>query len=451
MPDLSRLETLIARLAKIDFSQSSEQDTREIAVNTVIGELGWDTLDRDEVAREYSVRGGRVDYCLRSQARDLVLIEVKRAGTDLTEHQEQLLRYAFDQGASMAALTDGLVWWLYLPMEKVSWEQRRFVRVSFREQQSADAAAALYRFLNRNGVTSGEAHNEAKREFESQERERRVRAALQNAWEKVLGDPDSLLREELSDTVEEISGYPPDREMIADFLQGVQGNRNSGPQVSQKGPPQVLGGEVASRPDSKKQAASEADAAAAAAKPGRKRAKRGNGVNFEPNGVTPKMRDGTKQAALRDALRYGATLDDLSAVTTKANGEPWPPSAVISALHYDVRKHGYGVRTTFDNGDADKSRYWLIEPNGACNAPTDASSAVEASMGEARRKGGNNKRLVGFRLDGERYEVTRWGLLPARVCEVLAREAVPEFAERLAEVRGDGPYFRSCTHKGFLH
>ena len=448
MPDLSRLEALIARLAEIDFSQSSEQDTREIAVNTVIRELGWDTLDRDEVSREYSVRGGRVDYCLRNQARDLVLIEVKRAGTDLTEHQEQLLRYAFDQGASMAALTDGLVWWLYLPMEKVSWEQRRFARVSFREQQSADAAAALYRFLNRNGVTGGEAHKEAKREFESQERDRRVRAALQNAWEKVLGDPDSLLREELSDTVEEISGYPPDRQMIADFLQGVLGTRNSGPQVSQRGLPLVLGDEVALRPDSKKQAASEADAAAAAAKPGRKRTKRGSGVNFEPNGVTPKMRDGTKQAALRDALRYGATLDDLSAVTTKANGEPWPPSAVISALHYDVRKHGYGVRTTFDSGDADKPRYWLIEPNGACNAPTDASNAVETSIGESWRKGGGNRRLVGFRLDGTYHEEANSRRMLLRICEMLAQQFGPVFVERASKLRGrEKPLFSSSPEE----
>ena len=232
MPDLSRLESLIARLAGIDFSQSSEQDTREIAVNTVIGELGWDTLDRNEVAREYSVRGGRVDYCLRSQTRNLVLIEVKRAGTDLAEHQEQLLRYAFDEGASLAALTDGLVWWLYLPMEKVGWEQRRFARVDFREQQSADAAATLYRFLNRSGVVSGEAQEEARREFESQERERLVRTALQDAWQRVLGDPDSLLREELADAVEDISGHRPDRDTIAGFLQRMLGNAGTGGQTS---------------------------------------------------------------------------------------------------------------------------------------------------------------------------------------------------------------------------
>lgn len=224
MPDLSRLESLIARLAGIDFSQSSEQDTREIAVNTIIGELGWDTLDRNEVAREYSVRGGRVDYCLRSQTRNLVLIEVKRAGTDLAEHQEQLLRYAFDEGVPLAALTDGLVWWLYLPTAGASWEQRRFYRVHFREERFTDTAGALHRFLNRDGVISGEAQEEAKREFESQERDRRARAALQQAWQQVLSDPNSLFREELADAAEEISGYRPYREAVSDFLQGMSGN-----------------------------------------------------------------------------------------------------------------------------------------------------------------------------------------------------------------------------------
>ncbi len=79
-------------------------------MNPVIGALAWNVFDPNEVDCEYSVRGGYVDYCLRSQARNLVLIEVKRAGADLTKHQEQLLRYAFYEGAPLAVLTDGLVW-----------------------------------------------------------------------------------------------------------------------------------------------------------------------------------------------------------------------------------------------------------------------------------------------------------------------------------------------------
>ena len=79
-------------------------------MNPSISALGWDTFDPNEVAREYSVLGGKVDYCLRIQNKPQVLIEVKRIGSNLNDHQEQLLRYAFEEGISLAALTDGLIW-----------------------------------------------------------------------------------------------------------------------------------------------------------------------------------------------------------------------------------------------------------------------------------------------------------------------------------------------------
>ena len=93
---------------------------------------------------------------------------------------------------------------------------------AFREQHSGDAAAAIYRFLNREGLIGGEALEEAKREFKSQERDRLVRVALQEAWRQVLGDPQGLLRDLLAETVSEISGHVPDRGEIAEFLQGYR-------------------------------------------------------------------------------------------------------------------------------------------------------------------------------------------------------------------------------------
>ena len=224
MSDLDNLEALIARLAVIDFSQTSEQATREIAVNPFIGALGWDTFNPGEVAREHPVRGGKVDYCLRGPTGALVLIEVKRTGTEFSEqHQEQLLGYAFREGAPLAALTDGLVWWLYLPRAGGSWEQRRFYSIDFCKQDSAAAAASMHRFLSREGLVGGTAQNEAQWEFESQERDRRVRATLQEAWEQVLCDPESLLPELLAEKVEKISGYLPDRETVTEFLHRVSG------------------------------------------------------------------------------------------------------------------------------------------------------------------------------------------------------------------------------------
>ena len=224
MPDLVDFEALITRLAARNFSKTSEQDTREVAVNPIIGALGWDTFDPDEVAREYSVRGGKIDYCLRGPRGPLVLIEVKRTGSELGDHQEQLLGYAFREGVPLAALTDGLVWWLYLPTAAGSWERRRFYRINFHDQDTADAASAMRRFLNREGLVGGTALDEARREFEGQERDRRVRATLREAWRQVLCDPESLLPELLAEKVKEVSGYLPDPETVTEFLHGVSGN-----------------------------------------------------------------------------------------------------------------------------------------------------------------------------------------------------------------------------------
>ncbi len=104
------LAELVRRLARSEaLAQSVEEATRQAAVLPVLDGLRWDWRDLDEVVPEFVVRGGRVDYCLRSAGRTLVLIEVKRTGTDLAPHQEQLLRYAFEEGAPLAVLTDGLI------------------------------------------------------------------------------------------------------------------------------------------------------------------------------------------------------------------------------------------------------------------------------------------------------------------------------------------------------
>lgn len=235
---LSALEELIARVIDINFSsQASEQATREMAVNPIIAALGWDTFNPGEVAREYPVLGGKVDYCLRESDQDLVLIEAKRVDTDLGEHQEQLLRYAFNAGVPLAALTDGLLWWLYLPMAAdTNWEQRRFFRIDFREQGAANAAADIHRFLNRQGVTGGTSQEEAQLEFESQKRDRRVSAALQEAWWRILGDPQGLLRDLLAETVHEISGDVPDPGVIAEFLEEISGSENTQAEAPPKSP-----------------------------------------------------------------------------------------------------------------------------------------------------------------------------------------------------------------------
>ena len=222
MPDTTELEALITRLANDRaLLQRGEATTRQGAVNPTLRALGWNTDNLAEVDPEFEDGGGgKVDYCLRHRGRNLVLIEVKRASADLGPHQGQLLQYAFGLGVELAALTNGLDWWLYLPMKGGrSFEGRRFARIDFRTQDAGEATASLNRFLNRDEVASGATLKEAEDEFERQERDQHVRAAMPQAWSRVLGD--APLHELLALEVERIAGHRPSPNAVAAFLSEV--------------------------------------------------------------------------------------------------------------------------------------------------------------------------------------------------------------------------------------
>ena len=223
MPETNDLEALIADLARNKKLGQSEMATRLWAVDPVLEALSWRLRDPNEVEPEYPVLDGRVDYCLRLRGRSRVFIEVKRTGTDLSEHQQQLLRYAFQEGVDLGVLTDGLVWWLYLPGGAGGsvWEHRRFYSLDVTREPAGGAAASLRRFLGREATACGDALDAAKSAFERLERERRVRGALPQAWEELVSEPDDLLVELLRDRVAAISGDLPDAEAAVEFLRGT--------------------------------------------------------------------------------------------------------------------------------------------------------------------------------------------------------------------------------------
>ena len=225
MPGTTELEALITRLTNDRaLLQRGEAATRQGAVNPTLRALGWNTDNLDEVDPEFEdSRGGKVDYCLRYQGTALVLIEVKRAGADLGQHQEQLLNYAFGIGVRLAVLTNGLAWWLYLPMKGGrSFERRRFASIDFRGEDAGEAAAALNRFLNRDACLSGVTLTAAEEEFERLERDQQVRTALPDAWSRVLGD--RRLHDLFAQMVEEVSGHRPNPQTLAEFLQTKGGD-----------------------------------------------------------------------------------------------------------------------------------------------------------------------------------------------------------------------------------
>ena len=115
--------------ATATFGAMDESATKQGVVLRLLSIAGWDTFDVSQVVPEYTVGTRRVDYALRPGTPNAVFIEVKRTGENLERHQQQLLEYCFQEGVNLAVLTNGRTWWLYLPLQAGSWEQRRFLTI----------------------------------------------------------------------------------------------------------------------------------------------------------------------------------------------------------------------------------------------------------------------------------------------------------------------------------
>lgn len=446
----SRLEDLIARIRLINFGQGAEQATREMAVNPVIDALGWDTFNPDEVDREYSVHGGRVDYCLRTRSRNLVLIEVKRAGTDLDDHEEQLLRYAFDEGVPLAALTDGLIWWLYLPRAEGRWQQRRFYRVDLHEEDPADTAAALYRFLNHDGVLNGKALQEAQREFDSQERDRRLRSALQEAWNRVLKDPKSLLRDLLSETVHDIADSVPDDEMIDEFLAAISGNGNEDSEpipAAREGMLPLVRRERAnlgraSLPASKRRGGSRPTAFLLDGQ----RHEVGNWrhllVQLCEQLATehgPEFADRVSRVRGRKRLYFSSATEDLREAI------PIPGLTLYVEGNVSARQAERMARMTLREirGSDDGFEIEIGGRKDSGNAAGPPKRGQAHGRSSPKPETFTSRQPVAFVLDGRRHEVTRWREIIRGVCEMLATDPEIDFQQRVTEVRGTGRVYFS--------
>jgi hypothetical protein len=226
------LEELLRRLSQDQLLfQGVEEATRLGAVLPVLAQLGWNPYNVREVVPEFSVGSGRVDYCLALGERKAVFVEVKRMTEDLEKHEEQLLEYAFREGIDIAVLTNGLVWWFYLPLGGGNWQQRRFFTIDIRQQEPGKAAQHFREFLGREAIAKGSALVHARSVQASREKENLVQRTMPKAWEQLFSEPDDVLLERLAEKTESMCGYRPELETLANFV------RDNAPKtVSQLGP-----------------------------------------------------------------------------------------------------------------------------------------------------------------------------------------------------------------------
>ena len=220
MPDA--LHDHVERIAcNRDLETYSEDRTKQSILLPIFQLLGWSIFDVDEVYPEYSAGRGRVDYALRVGGTNKVFVEAKRCSVDLEAHQEQLLNYAFQHGVPLAVLTNGIVWWFYLPLREGVWEQRKFYSIDLQQQAASDVATRLNDFLGRDGVASGSAARNAEEVLTSRRRRLSVERTLPAAWASLLAEPDASLVEVLRERVEQMAGFSPTSAEVAHFLRHV--------------------------------------------------------------------------------------------------------------------------------------------------------------------------------------------------------------------------------------
>ncbi len=195
-----------------------ESATKQGVVLRLLYLAGWNTFDVSEVVPEYTVGNLRVDFALRPGTTNAVFIEVKRPGENLESHQQQLLEYCFQEGTELAALTNGRTWWLYLPLQRGNWDQRRFLTIDLESQDPAIIEQRFMEYLSQEKVISGRAVSNAENSVRSQQRAEIIDKTIIEAWNQIVEIPDDMLVDLISETTERICGMKPEPELVKQFL-----------------------------------------------------------------------------------------------------------------------------------------------------------------------------------------------------------------------------------------
>lgn len=197
-----------------ELTSLSEADISLSVVLRVLGTLNWNIHNHREVSSQHSVEKKSVDLALLTGNTTTVFIEVKKGGEPLRKHEKQLLDYTFTHGVKIAILTNGTIWWFYLPLREGSWKERKFDTVELDKQDKEKITPKLVDFLSKENVNSGKAVQNA----EDLYKKRQISATLPEAWNQLVGEPEGLIIDLLVEKTGELCGHKPEEREVEQFL-----------------------------------------------------------------------------------------------------------------------------------------------------------------------------------------------------------------------------------------
>ena len=202
-------------------TRANEQETKEWFISPILRALGWVGPNRLASESRPGQERTRMDYSLLGPQRTpLALIEAKASRRALADNDvTQMLRYDFHQaGVDVCVLTNGIVWWLYLPREKGSPAERRFAAIDLQDEDLADTAGILESCLEYEALTSGSAEKRAKEMLAAIQLDQRMRDEIPRAWQRLVAGPNEMLIELVQEEVQDALGARPDDGQVREEL-----------------------------------------------------------------------------------------------------------------------------------------------------------------------------------------------------------------------------------------
>ena len=131
-----------------------ETRTRQVLIDPLLRELGWDVSDPETVQLEYRVGQQWADYALMSGTEPVAVIEAKRLGRDLEDDEiMQVLNYANRDGIDYMIVTDGDKWEMYEVFKRGTLEERLLMKFQL-SQQPPHKNASQARAMRKPNLTS---------------------------------------------------------------------------------------------------------------------------------------------------------------------------------------------------------------------------------------------------------------------------------------------------------
>ena len=132
-----------------DYLSTHETRTRQVLIDPLLRELGWDVSNPDAVELEYKVEPQWADYALMSNGHPLAVIEAKKLGSDIEDDKiMQVLGYANLAGIPYMIVTDGDKWGMYEVFKPGKLNDRRLMKLELSQQPAhynALQALAMWR------------------------------------------------------------------------------------------------------------------------------------------------------------------------------------------------------------------------------------------------------------------------------------------------------------------